>query len=492
MSWSIDTTLSLISLLITGASSLLNIWNHIARTCFIDPTSHASVAEAPQPPENVDPGALLESGLHGQSTAAAQIESLRAKIKEKEDRVAEYSKQVAGAQRQIENLKSVYAQEASKVSQSAKDISTLQGNLKEKDKTIDMLKSTDSKTKSMLLSEQKKNKDLDDAHSLRGKELKQTKARLEKLESFVVRNSEVDEDTVGKNFSGLWEYATKELYPFIKQDVEMETLKDNSIWERLKKANGQDLPHQVPLLNLNSPAAKYMRLAMVLAVLAREIVQHIFHPVYILSGNHQVCNILSLLAEENSEKESFCRHVFLSVDQNAERDTLLDEARTVVENMSAYISGLLPKSQHDLFCAAIKEITRKAMEFWLPIQRAQQKYEAVFDFSDVVDDDWKPFRFPGENAVPNGQGQKIQDINILTVFPCILLVDDTGREPLTHILQLRSSQELCIAAQQEASRLTTRPTMGRRPTTRSRRDSIAQSTPTPNGKAFLDGSTNKD
>ncbi|KAJ5507902.1 hypothetical protein N7527_010045 [Penicillium freii] len=123
--------------------------------------------------------------------------------------------------------------------------------------------------------------------------------------------------------------------------------------------------------------------------------------------------------------------------------------------------------------------------------RAQLKYETAFDLVDFEDDDWEPFRFPGDNAIPNRQDQALRDVNILTVFPCISLVKDGDRDPLTQIVQLRSTQKLCMEAVYEASQMSTSFVVPRRSSTRSRRKSIAQNTDRPNGASFLEGKSPK-
>lgn len=114
-----------------------------------------------------------------------------------------------------------------------------------------------------------------------------------------------------------------------------------------------------------------MRFAMTLAVLSREIRRHIFQPIYLLSGDTQICDALAHLAETNGEKEAFCRRILLSIDPNAEDEALQAEIRVVVRNMSSYARGLLSEAQHDVFCTSIKRIVQSAVEVWLPIQRSQ-------------------------------------------------------------------------------------------------------------------------
>lgn len=233
-----------------------------------------------------------------------------------------------------------------------------------------------------------------------------------------------------------------------------------------------------------------MRLAMTLAILSREICKHIFRPNYILPEDSEIHGILSHLAENDTEKESFYRRVLLSIDQSAEESILRARIQTVIRNMSSYLWTLLSETQHDAIRISIGKIVQRAAEFWLPIQRAQLRYEMAFDLVDFGDDDWEPFRFPGDNAIPNREDQVVQDVNIFTVFPCISLIKDGDRDPLTRIVQLRSTQKLCMEAVCEASQMSTS-FVSKRSSTRSRRKSIAQNTGRPNGASFLEGKSPK-
>jgi hypothetical protein len=308
-----------------------------------------------------------------------------------------------------------------------------------------------------------------------------------------------------RDFSDLWNFALSEIFIVLKEDLDENLLKvcaflnplhnisthsfkDKSICDKLRIANAK-VAQLVPLLSSNSIGAKGMRLAMTLAILSREICQHIFQPNYILPEDSELHRILSHLAENDTEKEGFCRRLLLSIDQNAEESILQARIQTVIRNVSSYLWTLLSDTQHDAIRISIGKVVQRAAEFWLPIQRAQQRYETAFDLVDFVDEDWKPFHFPGDDAIPNRHDQVVRDVNILTVFPCISLVNGGDRDPLTQIVQLRSTQKLSIEAEYEASQ--TSFVVPRRSSTRSRRKSIAQNTDRPNGASFLEGKSPK-
>ncbi|KGO41767.1 hypothetical protein PEX2_107620 [Penicillium expansum] len=415
-----------------------------------------------------------------QRDSLAQIETLRATVDEKESKVTESAKNLGTLQQKIAKLESNLSQEVAKVLQSAKDITTLQTNLKEKDKMVDQMKTAGSKLKSILSSEQKKNEELAAANASMNTELQAVKAYIQRLEEFPVQSSGIDENSVVTKFTSLWTSATSELSPLLYQDVLEETLKEKAIWERLKKADKILLPPSFPLIASNSSGAKAVRFALILAVLFREIDRRIFKPSYFLSESNSLREALGHLAVKNSEKETFCRRILLSIDPHAEQVTLKAEIQAVVQRMSSYADGLFPEVQHDLFCTKIQSIVQNAVEFWLPTQRSQQKFET--DFEELFDPDDKDrdlFPFAGENTTLVAQDHGPY---LLNVFPSISLVEDGYHNPLTKIIQLRSSQELYLAAQHEATQITSSVTT-RRSHTRPRRKSTAAS----NGKPFLGG-----
>lgn len=135
-------------------------------------------------------------------------------------------------------------------------------------------------------------------------------------------------------------------------------------------------------------------------------------------------------------------------------------------------------------CPKIKKIVQSAAEAWLPIQRSRQKFATDFEPFDPEDSEWERFPFAGENTTP--VAQDLQGLYILNVFPCISWLEDGDYDPLTKIIQLRSSQASYLAAQHEATQMTScAPT--RKSSNRPRRQSTAGS----NGNHFLGGNSAK-
>jgi uncharacterized coiled-coil DUF342 family protein len=136
-----------------------------------------------------------------QKEALDRVESLSASNTQKDKSLTESSKQLQGLRQQIDILKSSYSLEVGKVSQSAKDISTLQQNLKEKEKTIDKMRAAGSTLKSMLLSEQQKTEELEAEKVSLSKELEASRGRLQTLEGFTIQQLELDENSMQVNLS---------------------------------------------------------------------------------------------------------------------------------------------------------------------------------------------------------------------------------------------------------------------------------------------------
>ncbi|CRL30936.1 unnamed protein product [Penicillium camemberti] len=409
-----------------------------------------------------------------QKDALDRVESLCASVNQKDKRLTEYSKEVQGLRQQIDSIKSSYSLELDKVSQSAKDISTLQQNLKEKDKTINRMKTAGSSLKSMFSSAQKNIEELGAEKASLDQALQASQGPTPKP----------------RKLHYLWVFASSEVFAILREDLDEEVLKvclylnplsdyihssfdqkDKSIWDKLRKENTKIAQNNIPLVPLNSLEAKGMRLAMTMAILSRELCKYIFRPNYLLPDDSEIQGVLSHLAEDNTEKESFCRRVLLSIDHSAEERIRQTRIQTVIRNVSSYLWALLSETQHDSIRISIEKI----------------RHETEFELVDFEIADCEPFHFPGDSALLDRQDQGARDMNILTVFPCISLVKDGGRDPLTHLIQLRSSQKLFVAAEHEASQMTTSVVVPRRSSTRSRRKSIAHNTDRPNGASFLEG-----
>ncbi|KAE8144678.1 hypothetical protein BDV25DRAFT_166266 [Aspergillus avenaceus] len=245
-------------------------------------------------------------------------------------------------------------------------------------------------------------------------------------------------------------------------DLPSDILRNREAWDTLRQCDVVQ-KHGIPLPCSNTVVAKQMRLAVILAILAREIDTHIFQPIYIAPMDDRFRKVLTDLAASDTEKESFCRSILLSMDPGIQSWRCSASIRTVVMNVSAYLDELLPKDKRHLFHRSLQQVVQKAADTWKPIQCSRRRYEADFEPA-IDDDDWKLFEFPKPDHITAGisTNEKPQPTITLTVFPCLSVLEQQASTAYTTAIRLSSLQYQWTAAQREmAKEPTTTPNIGR-------------------------------
>ncbi|RDH26166.1 hypothetical protein BDQ94DRAFT_176594 [Aspergillus welwitschiae] len=391
---------------------------------------------------------------------------LQRTIEDKEKLISERDKRIGELEKQVKKLQSDNTKEMGKLADSQKDVTALQNAKKEKEDTIDKMKSLGTDLKEKLSTSKKRVKELEEQVSMLKGTLATTQGRLTKLEGFAAGHHEVDEESLVEGFIGLWEYAKTELYPHLNVDFPSETLReigwqDISPWDRLRHC---DLvrANQVPLPCSNTSVSKQMRFSVILAILAREIAKHIFQPTYITPTEDYFEKALSNLAATNSERESFCRSILLSIDPETQARICLKNVQSAVNNVSAYLDELLPEDQRSAFLRSLSKVIQKAVDIRKPVQRAQRRYVPDFE-SPHAEDEWEAFTFPTvENpTTETNANQKSPNNFSLTVFPRICVIENNTCTAFTTVILLNSSHYQWTAAATEMSKEPPSPTIGR-------------------------------
>ncbi|KAL4787744.1 hypothetical protein BJX76DRAFT_354004 [Aspergillus varians] len=424
--------------------------------------------------------AAMEKEKANVRRAEGEKEVLQKSVTGKDKALAEKAQKIKALQTQFDTLRSKCSNETAKVVQASKDISELQERLKKGNETINELKKAESSAKSQLSDQKTKTDALEKETISMRAAMEKNRTQLEKIVSFQINPLTADEDSMMDEFSNLWDYATAEISAVLTQDLDNALLKDKPRWEKLRKNN-----HNIPLLASNTPAAKGLRLALLLGILSREIDKYIFQPNYLTSEPTEMRNILSQLASTDGEKEAFCRSILLSVGQNAQQESLKSRIQSVVENVSSCMCPLLSEMQNVELRRHIGNVVKRAIEVWRPIQCAQSKYEPDFEPLNWDDNEWVAFNFPSQDAGSSKTDEETPSVNLLTIFPRISYVEDHRRHPLTFVIQLRKSHPLCVMADQEMVRKPTSPTSGRKPQNGVRRRSISGNAPIANGKPVV-------
>ncbi|KAJ5372452.1 hypothetical protein N7517_004458 [Penicillium concentricum] len=419
--------------------------------------------------------------------AEAQIQSLRESIAKKDNNLAESAQKIKNFAEETKKVQLEHLSEKTKVNQLSEEIISLRKKLIERNGIIDNLQTAELGMTKSLSSERKKNGELEKELISMKSVAQERDIRLQKLEGYGLRGHQMDEDSMIDGFSRLWNYATDQLYHIMMQNIDNAVLSNRTSLGCLGK--GDISIRDVPMPLSNSPAAKGMRLAVILAILSKEIDQHIFQPNYLVPEHAQLRNIMSHLAETDGDKEYFCRSMLLSIDEQSQQETLQHRIRTVVHKVSSCVHGLLSDAQYNEFRQSVANTVQKAIKIWLPIQRAQQKYESDFDPVDWNDNEWAIFNLPGEKTEKNTTAHGMASDTLLTIFPRISQVKDNRRHPLTFVTQLTKCHPLCIQAEQEINKKPNSPTIGRTSLNGTRRKSIVANAH-PNGNGFLEKKAN--
>lgn len=257
-----------------------------------------------------------------------------------------------------------------------------------------------------------------------------------------------------------------------------------SAWKNLRESPHLDrLDRVIPLPQSNSSAAKQMRVAAVLAVLARCIDLYIFQPTYLSDEEDFIRPLLLRLAMKDSKRESFARAVLLSLFPEDQAKIAAKGVERVIREVLYSVRDLLSEAQCDSFRSGLELVVQEAQHSWQRIQFAREKFEPLFTLKHFQDLEWEPLKLDEGEKGSQIQGS-YRDDALLVIFPRIYIVEDNEPDPITPGVVLMRSQSMAAAKEIERQSASS-PTIGR-PGTRSREiRSRTKSTSIDGGKEFL-------
>ncbi|GES62484.1 hypothetical protein ATEIFO6365_0005046100 [Aspergillus terreus] len=381
------------------------------------------------------------------SRTKEEVQSLKNEIKEKNKAFDKQTEQVKSLQSQAASLQSKYEDERHKVADAHGEIGGLFQKIASKDTQIDELKSAGSRWKEKYAVSTNKIKELEAKNSDLDQRLKAATDRVRELEGFATGLHDLDENQLIDGYAMLWEYARNEVYSQLEADLDSKVLRDSAAWEELRHCD-LAIQHRIPLPSSNSLAAKQMRFAMILAMLAREIDKYIFQPAYIAGEDCPSRQLLANLAAVNTEKEAFCRSMLFSLDPESQSKRCQWRVQKIVQHVSSYLCALLSDEQHSQFCQSLENVANKAVEVWHFIQHARRKYESGFEPADS-DDETAAFVFPGLESVDTPSNSQSPAQSSLIIFPHIYAIEGNKKILYTPTWQLTSMHPQWVAAEQE-------------------------------------------
>lgn len=202
-----------------------------------------------------------------------------------------------------------------------------------------------------------------------------------------------------------------------------------------------------------------MRIAAILAILARSIDQYIFQPTYLFEKDEEIRVLLNRLAAKNSKKESFCRSLLLSIFPEDQDKHVATGVETVVTDVAWCVRNLLQDPQYESFRSGLEKVVQQARDAWRIMQRDVQKFESYFELNFYEEPTWLPLTF-SDGAKENGMKPSETDKELLVIFPRIYIIENGEPDPITPGVVLMQSQtvEAALEVKNEGS---SSPTDGR-------------------------------
>lgn len=195
-----------------------------------------------------------------------------------------------------------------------------------------------------------------------------------------------------------------------------------------------------------------MRLAVFMAILARELCENIFQPCYIFPTEIDSRDMLVKLARKDPEKESFSRAVLLAISPEEQNALLEERKKTFLHSVGSYWFDLLPSPQYEELRHGLQLVVDRACETWGFIQYSRNRYIPDLEVLDWGDGEWEPFPF-GNNSSGTSQEQSIEsdsDELVLAIFPRLCRVGSEGYKLVNYGTALTKSQ--CSDAERESKK----------------------------------------
>ncbi|KAF2103310.1 hypothetical protein NA57DRAFT_72286 [Rhizodiscina lignyota] len=298
---------------------------------------------------------------------------------------------------------------------------------------------------------------LNTQHAATAEKHETTERRLAEIETYMRRLRHEEPKVLDRvnRMNALWANTFNLVATYFKENLPNDCLKKASAWELLQDPD--IFNHRVPLPRTNSAPAKQMRIAVILAIIARLLDKHIFYLTHELEEHSGIRTTLLQIAVDHSAKESFVRSVLLSLSPEDEEATT-ERINTFREQVMAYVEELLGTSAAATFNSELEKIARSAYETWDAVRTTTERYEPTFD-ADIEQFEWNTLDL--DAAVPNENTRRAaisggRDDELLIVLPQFYVVKNNKPPQLiADGTVLRRSQSL--AAAQEENRQKSNP-----------------------------------
>ncbi|CAO2651700.1 Nn.00g042700.m01.CDS01 [Neocucurbitaria sp. VM-36] len=204
----------------------------------------------------------------------------------------------------------------------------------------------------------------------------------------------------------IWERTDGLVTKYFSLDISTETLDDHDTWTQQACTFLRPPSGSILIPPTNSPAAKFARKTVMLAVLAQVFAQFVFTatpPRFARSGLDRV---LSELADQNEEKELLCRAMLLSVPSGSQPDDkdIQQGINWILESFGTLLS---PKTRVELK-AGIKGLMADAAKFWSNARESRQKLVSVLDY-EMYPESWHTYSASNPERQKTTNNVKVSD-----------------------------------------------------------------------------------
>ncbi|KAG8168849.1 hypothetical protein KVR01_001598 [Diaporthe batatas] len=260
--------------------------------------------------------------------------------------------------------------------------------------------------------------------------------RLDQIDAYQVQLKHEPEETCVEILDTIWVSILNLCEHHFGQDLDPTVLRDPSCWASLRSADHlRAQAVRLPLPRSNTPAAKQMRIAAVLAALTRSMARHIFRPAWwtaaaadagVDAADGALGSLLRRLEAASPEHERHLRGALLAAAgvvqkhsqshshsvQNGEEGKKAGEeqgasnphaaavagparrrAAAVVREVTFLVQHLLSALQYEAFRRGLEECVALACGQWARVQAAAMKVEPYFG-PPYDDFDWQVLMLP--------------------------------------------------------------------------------------------------
>ncbi|EON96771.1 putative mei5 protein [Phaeoacremonium minimum UCRPA7] len=205
--------------------------------------------------------------------------------------------------------------------------------------------------------------------------------KLQKIDSWRVpmKVGKTETEKATANLHALFIETCVLVKNYFSDDLSDQICRNTAAWEALRKHDAVSR-HKIPLPSSNSPQAKQVRIAAVLAVLGHHLAEQVFQPLYVREEGGELDDLLSDVASEDPPREAFLRSVLLAaLSTEEQQDRSRERLKNVLQQVISAVQPLIADSKQDAFRRTLIDICGRYCKAWSEIQHLEDRVEWSLD-----------------------------------------------------------------------------------------------------------------